>query len=297
MKREQRIVVHVIVDFLRAEAEAGDDFAAVDRLAVAGDGAALDQLDDVVGDHLGVNAEVFLVLEKTEHRLRDAPDAKFNRRAVLHQRGDVFGNLPGRLGHLGGRHFQNRRLGRHQHVNVVDVDETIAQRPRHFRIDLRDDQRGVFGGALHDVHRHAEAAHAVLIRRRDMNEGHVQRELPGIEQTRDVRQVNGRVIAQPFLDDVAHVFGDEKAVHAEVLRQFAVRVGRIAEREQVDNFRVRQFGGALAQRADQFERLACAGADENALAGPDFFGRRPSRKGFATGRSPASSGRMKSAYS
>ena len=56
-----------------------------------------------------------------------------------------------------------------------------------------------------------------------------------------------RVVAQPLLDDVAHVFGDEEAVHAEVLRQLAVRVGRVAEGEQVDDFRVGQFGGALAQ--------------------------------------------------
>ena len=133
MEREQRIVVHVIVELLRAEAEAGDDFAAVNRLAVAGDGAALDQVDDAVGDHLGVDAEVFLVLQKADHRLRDAADAELNGRAVLHQRGDVFGDLPGRLGDLGGRHFQNRRLRRHQHVNVVDVDEAVAQRPRHVR--------------------------------------------------------------------------------------------------------------------------------------------------------------------
>ena len=38
--------------------------------------------------------------------------------------------------------------------------------------------------------------------------------------------MNRRVVAQPFLDDVAHVFGDEEAVHAEILRQFPVRVGR-----------------------------------------------------------------------
>ena len=62
MKREQRIVVHVIVNLLRAEAEAGDDFAVVNRLAFAGDGAALDEFDEIVGDHFGVDAEVFLAL-------------------------------------------------------------------------------------------------------------------------------------------------------------------------------------------------------------------------------------------
>ena len=59
----------------------------------------------------------------------------------------------------------------------------------------------------------------------------------------------GRVIAQAFLDDVAHVFGDEEAVDAEVLGQLAVGVGRLAEGQQVDDLRVGQFAGALGQGA------------------------------------------------
>ena len=271
LEGEEWIVVNVIVNPPRADGEAGDDFAMVRRLARAVDGARLDQLNNAVGDHLRVNAEVFLVLEEAKHRLRNAPDAELNGGTVFHQRGDVFGDLPGRLGDFSRRHFQNRRLRRHQHVNVMGVDGTIPERPRHVRVHLRDDERGIFGGALHNIHRHAQAAHAVRVRRRDVDEGHVERELAGVKQARDVRQVDGRVVAQAFLDDVAHVLGDEEAVHAEVLRQFLVRIRRVAESEQMDNFGVRQFGGAFAEGADQFQRLAGAGADEHALAGPDFF--------------------------
>ena len=51
----------------------------------------------------------FLSFKKAEHRLRNAADAEFDGGAVLHQRGDVFGNLPGRLGDFRRRHFQDRR--------------------------------------------------------------------------------------------------------------------------------------------------------------------------------------------
>ena len=95
-----RVVVDVVVELARAEAEAGHDLAAVQRLARAGDDAGLDQVNDAVGEHLGVDAEVFLVLQERQQRLRNAPDAQLDRGAVLDQRGDVFGDLPGLLGVL-----------------------------------------------------------------------------------------------------------------------------------------------------------------------------------------------------
>ena len=85
-------------------------------------------------------------------------------------------------------------------------------------VDLGDDQRGVLRGALHDVHRDAQAAHPALVRRRDLDQGHVQGQLAAAEQPRDVGEEDRRVVAQPFLDDVPDVLGDEEAVDAESSR-------------------------------------------------------------------------------
>ena len=52
---------------------------------------------------------------------------------------------------------------------------------------------------------------------------------------------NGRVIAEPFLDDIANVFGDEEAVDAEVRGNALVGVGRFAASEQVNDLRVGQL--------------------------------------------------------
>ncbi len=70
---------------------------------------------------------------------------------------------------------------------------------------------------------------------------------PDSKQTRNVGKENRRVVAKPFLNDAADVLGDEETVDAEILRQFAVRVGRVAERQQMHDFRVGQLAGPLAR--------------------------------------------------
>ena len=42
----------------------------------------LDEAHDAVGEHLGVDAEVVVVGERAEHRVRDRADAHLQRRAV-----------------------------------------------------------------------------------------------------------------------------------------------------------------------------------------------------------------------
>ena len=66
-----------------------NDLAAVEGLALARDGARFHQVDDAVGHHLGVDAEVLLVFEKREQRMGNAPNADFDRRAILDKRGNV----------------------------------------------------------------------------------------------------------------------------------------------------------------------------------------------------------------
>ena len=57
---------------------------------------------------------------------------------------------------------------------------------------------------------------------RDLDQRGVERQLAGGEQARDVGEEDRRVVAEPLLDDVADVLGDEEAVDAEVLRRARV---------------------------------------------------------------------------
>ena len=293
MEREPRVVVDVVVEPPGSHAEAGDDLALIERLAAPVDGARLDQLDDGVGEHLGVDAEVLLVLEVRHHRLRNRADAELDRRVVLDQGGDVFADLARfrvRLGHL---HLDQRRVGGHEHVDVVDVQEPVAQRARHVGVDLGDDEAGVLRGALDDVDGDPEAAHAPAVRRAHLDEGYIQRQLAGREQAGNVGQEDGRVVPQSFLDDLADVVGDEEAVDAEVFRQRLVRVRRVARSQQVDDGRVGKLAAARHESAHELLRLSASGADEYPLAGADPLA--ASRLRGSADRSPASSGLLPAA--
>ena len=61
MEFEDRVVVDEVEDALRPQHKARDYFAPVQRLAVAGDDAGLDQRHRAIGAHLAVNAEILPV--------------------------------------------------------------------------------------------------------------------------------------------------------------------------------------------------------------------------------------------
>ena len=56
--------------------------------------AGLDEVDDDVGEHLGVDAEVALVAQGQRRRRRDRADAQLERRPVRDEVGDVLADPP-----------------------------------------------------------------------------------------------------------------------------------------------------------------------------------------------------------
>jgi hypothetical protein len=181
MEREERVVIDVVVELARPQRKAGDDLAAIHRLPGAGHRAGFDQFNNAIRDHLRVYPEVLFPFEEAEQGLGNASDPELERATVFDEAGDVLSDLSGGICHVGRRHFEDGGIGRHQHVNVIDVDLGVAQRARHVRVDLGNDQRGVLRGAFNDVHRHTQAADAMFVRGGDMDQRHVQRKLAGIE--------------------------------------------------------------------------------------------------------------------
>ena len=70
------IIVYKVVNALRAEREGRDALAPVYLLSAVVDRAALDKLDHGVGEHLGVDAEVVLLLERHAGGVRYGADAE-----------------------------------------------------------------------------------------------------------------------------------------------------------------------------------------------------------------------------
>ena len=134
---------------------------AVALLAGTGDDARLDEVDDRVREHLGVDAEVALVAEGQRHGRRDGADPELERRAVGHELRDVLADPPLDVADLAGRVLVRRDVHLDREVDVVHVDEALAEGPRHRPVELDDDRlRGPDRG-VHRLDRRAERAEPV----------------------------------------------------------------------------------------------------------------------------------------
>ena len=239
---EHRVVVHVVVQLLGTHGEGSDDLAPVDGFLRPGDHALVDKDGDGVGNDLGVDAEVLLLSEQRDHGMGDTSDAYFECGSVFYQRGDVLANG---LGHVPGFRrkgaglrvvdepgvggLDERLIHRDQNVEVEDAHKTVTQGPRHLRVHLGDHQAGVGGGRLYDVHGDAKAAAPLRVRGGHLDQSDVYGHLAAREQSRDVGERDGGVVAVTFLDQVPDIRRNEERVHREMVGQLFVRVGSLAK--------------------------------------------------------------------
>ena len=110
MNSNSAIVVDEFVEPARADAEARDDLAGMQRLVTPGDHALLDEIEHGIGDDVRVNAEVAAMSQMPQRLVGDAPEIDVQRGAVLDDLGDVAGDALGnRVGGLV-RVFDQRAL-------------------------------------------------------------------------------------------------------------------------------------------------------------------------------------------
>ena len=167
MHLDHRVVVQEVEQLLAAGGEAADDLALVQRLVLAGDHALSDQPHDAVGEHLGVDAQVVAVGQRGQHRVGDPADAELQRVAVGDQAGHVAGDLACRfVGLVDHRPLEQRLVVRDEVVDLADVEEAVAERAGHVRLTWAISSLADWRPIGH-VHRDAQAAEAVLVRRAD----------------------------------------------------------------------------------------------------------------------------------
>ena len=120
-------------------------------------------------------------------------------------------------------------------VDVVDVDEAVAESPRHAAIELHDHCPGRANRRVHRLDARAERAEAVRIRGRRVHEHEVEREHPGLEQARHVGQERGHVVGTALVDGGAGVRTDEQRPMPEVGRHLRREMGAGALAMEVDD--------------------------------------------------------------
>ena len=202
------------VEPARADAEARDDLAGMQRLLTPGDHALLDEIEHGIGDDVRVNAEIAAIVQMPQRLVGNAPEIDMQCRAVLDDLGDIAGNALGnRIGGLM-RVFDERSLDADKAIDPVDVQERVAERPRHERIDLGDNRLGVAQHAHGDIDRDAEADEAVRVGRRHLHEGNISLDAPVLGQMRDLGERDRHIFGLPAMHERAHVGADEEAAMA-----------------------------------------------------------------------------------
>ncbi len=180
------VVVNEVVEAGRAHHERRHDLAAVAFLGIAGDHAGLDELHHGVREHLGVDPEVVFVGESQGGRRRDGPDPQLEGRAIGHEFRDVLPDPPLHIPDARACDGVRQHVHLDRQVDVVDVDEALAERPRHRLIDLHDHGLRRIDGRVHRLDAGPERAEAMGIGRRRVHEDHVEREGTRSEQAWDV---------------------------------------------------------------------------------------------------------------
>ena len=158
-------------------------------------------------------------------------------------------------------------------VDVVDVDEALAERPRHRPVELDDDRLRRADGRVHRLDARPERAEPVGVGRRRVDEHDIERQGAALEQARDVGQEDRDVVGAALVDRRAGVRPDEQGAMPEVAGHLGRQVRPRALRVEVDDADVAQLLGAIDQRLEQDRRRRGRAVQVDALTGLDDAGR------------------------
>ena len=173
-------------------------------LVPVGDHAGVDEIDDPIREHLGVNAEVAFVEHAAERGVGNGADAHLQRGAVGNEPGDVLANGLVNRRRRRGQMFGQGSIGQDERVQPRQVHQRVAVRARHAPVHFGNHQACASHRRQRRVDRRAERAVTVSIGRRDLNESHVERDPAGGEQGRDVGEKDRQVVGAAVGDGLAH---------------------------------------------------------------------------------------------
>lgn len=158
------VLLQQIIEFLGAVSKGADDFSGHKVFLSAGDDPLLHQLHHGIGNHLGMNAQVVLVLERQRGCIGNAADAQLNAVTVIYQRSHVI--TDGHFQLIGGADGQIGQwsFGLHDHVHIPNMNLGVAIDPGQIGVHLenhpiRSLQKRLFVDQTQGNHKIAVAIH------------------------------------------------------------------------------------------------------------------------------------------
>src|SRR5215472_8466489 len=123
-----------------------------------------------------MDAEVAPVPEMTQRLIWDPAQADLQGRAIVDDRGNIACHTLCHLADLRMNILRNRRIDRHERIELVDVNETFAMGARHRWIDVRAHSTVNAENRRRDMYGHNEAKKATGVRGGNLKENDNERQ-------------------------------------------------------------------------------------------------------------------------
>ena len=258
---EGRVLVQEVVQPLGSQGERADGLGAIQLLGHARDNATLDEFHHTVGDQLGVDAEITMIDEGREDRVRYPADPDLDRRAVRDAFGDQRSDLEVGRTDSGRCDLVQRIIGLGPSHHLTDVHLVATERPRHLLVRLEEEPRAPDErGDVVGVQTKAEVAVPVWRRCRSKHQWIVGRALQDGAHLREVvrDEIDGvGLVARPsdVREEVRHM--------TQPIAVGAVQVRTIAQHMHLMHPHPRQLLGFAFDRIEQRDRLAVGQRDDD----------------------------------
>ena len=262
--------------------EGRDNLALVDIFSLSVYHAGLDQRDQVIREYFCVNAEVLLVAEEFENRVRNATLSHLQAGAVLNQLRDIVTDL------FNHRIIRGDRINRvdvfimfYEVINIGHMHHRISADIRHVPVYLTDgDSRG-FNAGLRLIAAGAEVDITGFIRRRAVKHRHIAADF-FISHCFWLRvEMHRQEFSSAFLYAGSGIFTEKIAYRHKMSVVFWIRVRRFPYIQALQNAHIFEFhASCLAQNLHQVSRFRAVMSRDNHIPASNLFYRFLSRNQF-----------------
>ena len=273
-----RVIIQEIIYLLASHHKGGHNLAPVYRLVLAVDDPFANQLKHAVGEHLGMDTQVLMVAQLRKHRIGNRTDTHLQGSPVLNQGSHVLADFlfhRRRLGEMGGN---QRGIVFGKDIDHVHRNHRVPEHPRHLGIDGGNHRVGRFNRGQGGIHRAAQGHIAVLVGRRNLNQGHIGTAIAFANQALGILQEHRNIVGITRLGVLADIRPGKEGFQQEDAFEFRRGVRSRAFGMQVLDPHVLELvaASAFAHCLNQFLGSASDGVDMHPVVGLDdlyrFFG-------------------------
>ena len=258
--------MHETVELLRTQGKRCHHLAWQIGLLAIGHRAALEQFEDAIADHLGMDAQIMLVCELHDHRVGNGAKADLQRRTIVDDIGHVFADGLLHRADLWQADLQYRLLAFDQTSHLRDVHVTIAIGEGHVRIDLENHGPGHAHGSHRVVGSQTEREKAVLVHRRCHRKDRVDPQLPVSDQRRHLGKVARQIVDPAFIPARPRRPAKEEGKVTNMVYRLGIDIGVLAQRQNLPDRHAVKIPPLLGQRGQQCRRFADTRRNANEIA-------------------------------